>query len=339
MSADLALVREALQATTVDRRGHGTGFGRALGWSEPARRAASPKVRRARLLQAMRYLLYAQFYCTGRAEPLEHLPWNAPPAGDPDFVQRLSEANSGDHAYERGWTVRTAAPGRTVVERAGLQVRVRAADIVDPIGAPLKVGSVVAIAMRNELRQRSPGFYIALGGEDLEGERSPIVRLYWNLRSQGAPVLVRTLTTQLRAAQLPYRLKVLNAPMSFIRCDAAVMYVSRRDYQRVPPIVAAARLALDRDLKPRTPAMTKQLAPGLGLAEEPSGGQSFGLHRCTLLAEGILQAHHQGVRSLEGRLDAVAARFADQGLRLTAPYLNRDSTDIYAPLPITEART
>jgi hypothetical protein len=339
MSTDRALVLEALQAMTIQPPARCAWFGRGI-LSRPGRTrwTASPDVARAGLLEAMRHHLYECFYCQGRAGPEHDLASGVPGTGDAVFMQALSDANSGEGSCESGWTVRDAMPGRTVVERAGLQVWVRAADIIAATGGPVRTGSVVALPMPKELRWRSPGFYMALGDEDLgEAEGNPVVRLYWNLHSQGAPLLVRLLTTQLGAARLPYRFKVLNAPASFTRCDAAVLYFRKRDYPRVAPIAEAAHFALGSDLKPRTPAMTKQLAPGLSLAEEPTSGESFGMHRCTLLAEAILQAHNRGARSLEDRLGVVAARFAEEGLDLAAPFLNAGSTDVYARLPLAEA--
>jgi hypothetical protein len=83
------------------------------------------------------------------------------------------------------------------------------------------------------------------------------------------------------------------------------------------------------DLRPLTPALTKTLAPGLGLAEDPGGQESFGTHRCLALAEGMVRAYERSASTPEARLEAVAESFDDAGLRLEAPFLNPGSSDRY----------
>jgi hypothetical protein len=58
----------------------------------------------------------------------------------------------------------------------------------------------------------------------------------------------------------------------------------------------------------------------VGLAED-ADGQSFGIQRCALLADGIVRAHEQGVVGIDARVEAVAARFAEDGVAIDAPYL------------------
>jgi hypothetical protein len=50
-------------------------------------------------------------------------------------------------------------------------------------------------------------------------------------------------------------------------------------------------------MRPGTPVFTKFLAPGLGLAEDPGQGDSFGQHRCRLLADAMILAYEQGKKA------------------------------------------
>jgi hypothetical protein len=56
------------------------------------------------------------------------------------------------------------------------------------------------------------------------------------------------------------------------------------------------------------------------------------MHRCQLLAEGIVRAHEQGGGSLEQRLSTVVSCFAESGISLERPFLNPGSEDIYETL-------
>ena len=67
--------------------------------------------------------------------------------------------------------------------------------------------------------------------------------------------------------------------------------------------------------------MTLPLRPGVAFAEDPGGGESFGSHRCLLIAEAAVTAAEHGIRSLDGRLDLVRTRFVEAGSSLEAPHL------------------
>jgi hypothetical protein len=73
-------------------------------------------------------------------------------------------------------------------------------------------------------------------------------------------------------------------------------------------------------LRPRIPALTLELAPGVGLAEGTRDAVSFGTHRCGLIAEAVVRAHEQGLTRPAARLAMVADRFAEAGVALDAPY-------------------
>jgi hypothetical protein len=81
---------------------------------------------------------------------------------------------------------------------------------------------------------------------------------------------------------------------------------------------------------------TKLLAPGLACAEEPDqkfGEQeSFGTHRCQIIANGLIAAWQQGDDSPEGRMASIFKHFSLQKIQLQCPYLNPRSQDIYTPL-------
>jgi hypothetical protein len=181
------------------------------------------------------------------------------------------------------------------------------------------------------MRSLSPGFYMALGDNDIEDETSEgtVVRFYWHLTPISAVPFVGQATPLLNQSALPFRLKVLNDPVRFNRCDAGVVYVRKRDYAPAADLLCQVYRGIASDLLPPTPAFSKRLAPGLGLAEDPGEVASFGEDRCRLLADGIIRAHEQGRRSVADRLEAVADRFVEAGLSLEQPFLNAGSHDAY----------
>jgi hypothetical protein len=284
---------------------------------------------RAYLRDRLRDHLYGSFYCTGHAVPRELNRGTARPHGASAFIDSLSRANHGTGSREVGWRVAgIEGDGRIVVRRHGLSLWVRP----DEVHGDTAVGSEVSVTMPSELLRLSPGFYMALGNEELDGEEA-IVRHYWHLSAGGGAVLVAAGTRLLNEAGLPFRLKVLIDPELYTRCDAGVLYTPKRLHSEVAALLPALRAAVAEHLRPGTPALTKPLGEGLGLAEDPPGGDSFGMDRCGLLAEAMVRSVELGQQTGEQRLALVEQAFGERGVALDRPYLNADSADEYEPVP------
>jgi hypothetical protein len=337
----------AVQATSLDGPTTYSWFGDRVP-PPPAhiRRALSPRTARAYLLFALQAHLYRDFYCHGVALPAPRLPWYGALVGGAlgatPFQRLLSAANAGHGCREVGHTIRAVAEGRALVDRDGLEVWAQLEDYEPVEGEALMPGAQVVLRLPKELLGASPGYYLALGDAPLESVARPtsdgapdaasrIVRVYWHLMASGAVPFLRRATRALNAAGLPFRLKVLNDPDAFTRCDAAVLYLRRRDYIACAEALRRIYHATASTLRPSVPAFTKPLVPGVGLAEGPAGGESFGLHRCLLVAEGMLRAHEAGRTALEERLDIVASCLATAGVRPDAPFLDPGAIDTYEP--------
>jgi len=283
------------------------------------------------LLYNLQAQLYANFYCAGKARPQLGISEPEPTADHAPFIRALSEANTGKGARESGWTVVGEDAGAVVVVRDGLSLWIAPSDVYRVDGAAIVPGASVGVLMPKELLRLSPGFYMALGDAEfpVDGTVS-ILRFYWSLRSEGAPALIGALTSRLNADGIAFRVKVASDPGAYSRCDAGVLYTRRDDHERLRSILTDVYETLAPLLRPTTPALTKQLMPGLGLAEDPGEhDMSFGMNRCKLLAEGILEAHARGIDDPAGRLDVVQERFARDGITVDAPYLSQGSADCY----------
>jgi hypothetical protein len=188
----------------------------------------------------------------------------------------------------------------------------------------------VGLPHPKELPALSPGFYSAFGDRPFPASKTtPVVRLYWNLTRDGAALFVQIVSERLNHAHLPFRFKTLSDPDRYERCDAAVIYIPADGYQGAAPIIEQIYAHLAPVLRSATPVFAKPLAPGLGLAEDPPGGHSFGMHRCGLVADGLIAAHSEAASSLEERVELVIRRFAEAGISIGAPFLNPGSTDSY----------
>lgn len=320
----------ALRAVAVPSPTSYTWFGRR---SRPLpallRSALDADAARAYLVQELQGVLYRSFYSQGAPVPITgHEPMPAPP--DPQFVAALSRSNSGRGGWERGWQVERVDSEGVDVVRDGLLVRAGIGHCRARRDAPTP-GEVVSLRRPKDYRSASPGFYTALGDAELStADDDTEVRVYFHLTAAGAAPLVETCTRVLNSAGVPFVLKVVDNPARFLRCDAAVLYLGDGDFRRAVEHLRTIVAECAAFLRAEVPAFTKPLADGIAVGEHDDAlGGSFGMSRCQLVAEAIVDAQERRASNLDTRLDAVASRFANRGLNLELPYLAAGSVDRY----------
>lgn len=274
-----------------------------------------PGVRR-RLRQQLATVLYDRFYSQGATERSAGR-GTASSGADPAFVARLSDRNKSSGGWQAGWRVRHVGRRGLAIEREGLTVWARTHECRPHVDT--RAGSAVELRYQPELRYVLPGFYLVLGDEPMGGHDG-LVRFYWNVTSVGAPGLIEELSTRLNRERVPFQLKVVNHPSRYARSDSAVLYVPAALARRVMSLAIHVHRAMSAELRDRVPMLTRRLAAGLAVAEDPGGGESFGTHRCALLAEGVLRADESGVTGYGDRLDLMAACFAEAGIDMDRPY-------------------
>jgi hypothetical protein len=286
---------------------------------------------RAYLVALLEHVLYQSFYCAGGPIPSTADRPEATSLPDPAFVEELSAANAGRGCWAGGWLVDGWSGHDLLLQRNGLRVSVKLTQVRIAEGAEPAIGSAAQVRLPKELAFASPGFYTAVSDADFgAGGQDRMLRLYFHVIHSGAAALMAGATSSLNAMGIPFRLKVVDAPERFVRCDAAVLYVAAADFDDLRAMLRGLVSRVDIGLQKPTPAFTKPLTPGLGLAEHPASGESFGANRCRLLAEGIVEAHLLGLRRPAERLRVVDAHFASFGIDLDAPYLEPGSADQYA---------
>jgi hypothetical protein len=256
-----------------------------------------------------------------------------PPDGGQDLTTELEQANSSRERWETHWQiVQVLSSGQIAVQRNGLSRLLWPGEylVSDGTVGPPRRGSFVSVFCRKQSTVLQPGFYFAFGETlpDQQDESGP-VRFYWNVQSGGVLELVRRVTQELNRFQIPFRFKCLTRAGLYERADAAVLFVAKRLYRIVAELLAVVYGEIAPRLRPDTPLFSKPLDAGLGLAEDPANGESFGSHRCRLLAEAVCQADAQGQRTTDLRLEAVEKHFQQHGLTLAAPYLGPGSMDSY----------
>lgn len=278
-------------------------------------------------------LLYSRCYTRAAAPAMVQ--------NDPAFLASLQAANQGVEHWDSGWRVYQQAEGGRLFVQKG--ERHRAAQPGEYLfatrpGHPPQLNDVVSLWASNGSPALQDGFFHVIGEELADQfDEFSILRFYFNVTADAAPALVAFITDALNRYRVPFRFKCLSAAGNYGRADGAVLYVANREFDLCAQLLEEMPEAVTAGLRPEVPLFSQELRPGVGLAEDPGNGESFGMHRCRLLAEGLVAAWRESIQDDEGRLERVRRHFADNGVQFARCHLNPESVDRYhrpAPLEI-----
>ncbi len=284
---------------------------------------------RVAMVEAIWPLLYEQAYTkpwTGAAT--EAMARDLTP--DPALIAALSAANAGQPVLDRGWQVYQVTPdGRLHVEKGGSYRVVTTAQAGLPPGYTPPPGQRIDIPMPNQSQTAQAGYFHAFGETPASAaDEGELARLYFNVAAEQAPALLHLLTLGLNRYFIPFSLKCPSSPALYDRVDTLVLYPPRRYLPLVLEVLEEVVPVLSPLLRPGEPLFTRRLLPGLGGADDPGTGESFGQSRCRQVAAGIIDAWTGG----GALVDCIAARLTGAGLRLDALHLSPGRADLYRPL-------
>lgn len=259
---------------------------------------------------------------------------------DLEFYEQLHKSNVGKGYFEPGWYIlREEVDGSLVVKKKDLRLHIQRGKHLQPKHQAAIVGDCVAVKMPKNLVQN--GFYVAVSDMGLyrynnSESQSAIVRVYFHFALEGAVAVMGSLTKHLNKLAIPNYFKVLYNPKDYLRYDCGVLYFDKVDYQMVREVLQLVYQENKSYFKADIPLFTKYLAPGLAASEESNqkftSSESFGMNRCQIIANGLLDAWYQEDNSPLGRMKAILNQFSVSGIDLQHPYLNANSEDIYTPL-------
>lgn len=333
MNRYVAQIESAVRALTFPSPRSYAWFGRrSPPLPPPIRRALTPPAARQYVRAGAQFQLYHDFYCQGLATPSVPRPWRPGGPRNTLFVEQLIAANGGQGCWEPGWQQQAVEAEQVVLRRGELTVWAGSAQY-QPAAAPLAANAGGSLRFPKHLLGISPDFYTALSDTPLQpADYAALVRFYWNVDSRGALRLMTGATRLLNGEGLPFKLKVVNDPERFRRCDAAVLYVRQADYAAVWAVLSRLYADVSAHLGVGVPALTKPLAPGVGFAEDPGDGDSFGLQRCLLIAEALICAQETRCTRFPARLQQVLNHFATAGISLEQPFVRPGAVDTYPVL-------
>jgi HopA1 effector protein family len=272
--------------------------------------------------------IYDEAYCRPLGTRVD------PPANAASMIEALSAANAGRDRWEAGWVLAQAMPNGYAMARKGDASHMFAPGEFAVAhqhghGHPAP-GAPLHVLFTRESRTQQPGFYVVNGETPAPfGADSRMTRIYWHIGESGAVPLVHAVTTLFNRYQIPFRFKTLSYSGVYTRSDAAVLFFAARYYGVILKLLPAIRAEVSHSLQPHVPLLTKRLYDGIGLAEDPATGESFGMSRSQLLAQAIWDAFTRGTQAEESRMQELAIQFQRNGLSLERPHLRAASADIY----------
>jgi hypothetical protein len=257
---------------------------------------------------------------------------------DWDFYEQLHQNNHGHGHYDSNWQVLRLEPDQSIaVTKNDLTLYVEPDCYLKSNRKSIKVGDLISIWMpKNRLKN---GCYVAvsdLGEELITAENAQVGKIYFNFTPDGAIAIMDSLTQKLNCAEIPFNFQVIYNPSNFGRYDAATLHFQIQDYPQIHHILQRVYHQHQSHFQAEIPLFTKYLAPGLSLAEDPqqkfTPEESFGMHRCQIVANALLEAWEKGKNAIEDRMGIINQHFAQNLIDVQRPYLNPSSQDIYIPL-------
>jgi hypothetical protein len=181
------------------------------------------------------------------------------------------------------------------------------------------------------MRQISYGFYTLVGNASEDYPNDVTVRIYWNINSAGAKILIKHITTELNADEIPFQFKTLSNPFDYNRTDAAVLYIKKKYLENCSKKIDKIYAEIKNFIKPDTSLFVKKIYPGIGIAEDIEGNESFGQNRTRIFAEAILGARDKfrETKCINTEREDIISYFQNLGIDINKPYLNANSLDVY----------
>jgi hypothetical protein len=247
---------------------------------------------------------------------------------DLQLLRRLQQSNISNGYIDEGWQiVAEVDKDVSIVVKDGLHLHVDRKQHLPKEFRRAEIGKNVPIYLPNSLVGRDT--YIIVGNAG-KPDRSRSIEVYFNYTPDAAVAIALKLTRGLNKLGIPFEFATLHNPELFDRYDSSTLCIPQISYPSIQRLLAEIYDAHQTEFSANIPIFTKPLAPGLGLAEVPTIGSTFGMERCQILATGLLAATEQGYTLAADKLKLIHQEFATARIDLHQPYrLNLGAIDSY----------
>jgi hypothetical protein len=246
---------------------------------------------------------------------------------DLNFYRQLQESNSGHGYLDPDWRIiDVTEAGELIAVKDGLHLHINPHQHLPRHLSQAKIGEIVPIYLPPSLVGQDT--YIIVGNAGAP-DRSQSVEIYFHFTPDAALAIAKQLTPTLNKLDIPFQFAILHHPDFFARYDGGTLWLSQAGYLAIQTVLAEIYHTHQAEFSAEVPLFTKQLAPGLGIAEVPTTSSTFGMQRCELLATAILAAIDRDRTSPSAKLQTIHQQLKTAGINPIQPYLNPTASDCY----------
>lgn len=267
-------------------------------------------------------VLYRDWYAVRSPHVVPRDRWAAPVAG----TARASHAAAPRWSSDEFEVVATGIAGVVVVATsAGRRALCRGEYVTSRgrAGFPPRQGDRVRTIDRIGAVVHEGWWRTWGSGWDPRAVPGPLVRVYLRPAAGAVGRLVRAVTSALAEAD-EWLLKVAVGPDQLERPDACVTYLAGPSRDRLRVVVADAAGGLTAG---EPPPLTERLGAGIGWAEDPGTGESFGEVRCSAVATAYERLGGHDASPQEW-VELVAEELRNRGLDPAAPHRGAMDLDV-----------
>ena len=246
---------------------------------------------------------------------------------DVDFLRQLQQHNTSSGYIDRDWqVVAETENNELIVVKDGLHLHINRQLHLPKDVQEVAIGAAIPIYLPHNLVGQDT--YIMVGNYG-SPDRDRSVQIYFNFTPDVALAIAQKLTCELNRLGIPFQFAILHNPAIFYRYDTATLWLSQASYIELKTFLVEIYQVHKAEFSPNVPLFSKQLAPGLGIAEVPTTG-TFGMQWCELLATGLLAAMEQDRTSTADKLSSIHQVLMNAGIDWQQPYLNPAAVDNYS---------
>jgi hypothetical protein len=287
------------------------------------------KVNIKRYVFSLTRQVYNECYCRKKLDTDLHINYNLGSKNveeiDKFFLNRLATANQFNQGWNLRWKILNKFSNGTILVSKNEEIRlVFPGEYVFETFPQAKNNEVSIKAYKDYMNSASPDFFFVFGEQYYRNSCGSIIRFYFNLQPEGAPILIKHISRILNRFEVPFQFKCLVSPSHYTRFDSAVLYIEKRYYNLVRELILDVYSELTSYLNKDIPLFTFCLADGIGMAEQPANNGSFGMHISMMLTEGLVECLMNNSNSKEWA-GHIERRFNIHGVSLEFPYLNNGS--------------
>ncbi|GII96129.1 T3SS effector HopA1 family protein [Sinosporangium siamense] len=237
----------------------------------------------------------------------------------------LDAAHADSTRFVGGWRAESTTPrGGVVASNGELRRHLPRSGYTVPArpGLPARPGDALLARAAWTWHDTDRGFWHTRRGIWPPKGADRLTRTYLNVSFDGAPRVIALLTRLLAEhPHIAYQIKLPLSAGHSGRADAVVLYLGAPDAADLDADLRAVAAALTGVLRPPRPRFTHALAPGIGQAEGPLDGASFGQTRCGLLAQTWRAMPSRARHDPPAVTRAITTGFTSAGIDPARPYL------------------